>query len=88
LTKEDIIKKIVKKQYCVEVLGNKTRFQEDLAADSLSILEMIMDLEDAFDISIPENDVRNNNFKTVGDLINYINERVPDENRTWRKLRV
>jgi acyl carrier protein len=78
----------VKKQFCVEVLGDKTKFQEDLLADSLSIMEMVMELEDMFDISIPENDIRDGKFKTVGELISYINERVPDENVEWRKMRV
>jgi acyl carrier protein len=87
LSKDDIIKGLVKKHFCVEVLGNKTRFKEDLAADSLAIMELVMDLEDTFDILIPENDIRDGKFTTVGELISYINEMVPVENIKWRKIK-
>jgi len=79
LTNDDKIKNIVKQHFCVEVLGNKTRLQEDLLADSLGIMELVMELEDVFDISIPENDIRDGKFTTVGELIIYINERTQEK---------
>ena len=45
-------------------------FIDDLNADSLDIVELIMALEDELDMEIPDEDVEN--FKTVGDVVNYV----------------
>ncbi|MBR6417649.1 MAG: acyl carrier protein [Bacteroidales bacterium] len=45
-------------------------FTNDLGADSLDIVELIMDLEKEFDVTIPETEAEN--IATVGDAINYI----------------
>ena len=45
-------------------------FQEDLGADSLDVVELVMQFEEAFDIQIPDQDAQT--IKTVGDAINYI----------------
>ena len=45
-------------------------FIDDLNADSLHIVELIMALEDELDMEIPDEDVEN--FKTVGDVVNYV----------------
>jgi len=45
-------------------------FQEDLNADSLDVVELIMRLEDAFDISIPDEDAEK--IRTVGEAVQYI----------------
>ena len=45
-------------------------FVDDLAADSLDIVELIMALEDELEMEIPDEDVEN--FKTVGDVVNYV----------------
>ena len=45
-------------------------FIEDLNADSLDIVELIMALEDELDLEIPDEDVEN--FKIVGDVVNYV----------------
>jgi len=45
-------------------------FDGDLKADSLMIVELIMSLEDEFDIEIPEEEAQEN--KTVGDAVRYI----------------
>ena len=47
-----------------------SRFVEDLGADSLDLVEMIICLEDNFGITLPDNEVAN--MKTVADIINYI----------------
>ena len=44
--------------------------QTDLGADSLDIVELLMHLEDNFDMKIPDEDAEN--LKTVGDAIAYI----------------
>ncbi len=45
-------------------------FTEDLGADSLAIVELVLALEDNFDIKIPDEEV--DNIKTVGDAVAYI----------------
>ena len=45
-------------------------FQNDLGADSLDTVELIMEFEKAFDISIPDEDAEK--IATVGDAISYI----------------
>ena len=47
-----------------------TSFEEDLEADSLDLLELVMAAEDEFCVEIPAEDVAG--FKTVGDVIKYI----------------
>jgi acyl carrier protein len=51
----------------------KTTF-EDLDADSLDVVELVMALEEEFDFEISDETVEN--IKTVGDIINYIEENV------------
>ncbi len=48
-------------------------FTEDLGADSLAIVELVLALEENFDIKIPDEEV--DNIRTVGDAINYITAR-------------
>lgn len=48
----------------------ESAFVDDLNADSLDIVELIMALEDELDMEIPDEDVEN--FKTVGDVVNYV----------------
>lgn len=45
-------------------------FIDDLGADSLDIVELVMALEESFGISIPDEDAEN--IKTVGDAVSYI----------------
>jgi acyl carrier protein len=46
-------------------------FIEDLGADSLDIVELVMAMEEEFEVEIPDEEAEN--IKTVGDAINYIN---------------
>ncbi len=48
----------------------EARFIDDLGADSLDIVELIMDLEDEFDLEIPDEEAEK--LSTVGDAIKYI----------------
>jgi acyl carrier protein len=50
----------------------ETSFINDLGADSLDIVELVMEFEEAFDMSIPDEDAEK--IRTVGDAINYIKE--------------
>jgi len=49
----------------------ESSFIEDLGADSLDIVELVMAMEEEFEIEIPDEEAEN--IKTVGDAINYIN---------------
>ncbi len=53
-----------------EDVTRESSFVDDLKADSLDIVELVMALEDEFDIKIPDEDY--DKIKTVGDVINYI----------------
>ncbi len=54
----------------------EAKIREDLQADSLDLVELIMDLEDAFQISISEDDGRALTTLTVGEAVSYLAERV------------
>lgn len=64
------IREIVVEQLGVneEDVKLETRFIEDLEADSLDLFQVIMELEDAFDVKVEEVE----NIKTVSDAVNYI----------------
>ena len=47
-------------------------FVDDLAADSLDIVELIMNIEEEFDLEIPDNDTEK--IVTIGDVVKYIEE--------------
>ena len=49
---------------------DKTSFIEDIGADSLDIVELVMELEEEFDIQIPDDQAEK--IKTVGEAIDYI----------------
>lgn len=51
-------------------------FQEDLGADSLDMVELVMSLEEEFGIEIPEEDAEK--AKTVKDVIIYIDEKLKE----------
>lgn len=46
-------------------------FKDDLEADSLDVVELVMELEDEFDMEIADEDAEK--IATVGDAVNYIN---------------
>ncbi|KDN57463.1 MAG: acyl carrier protein [Exiguobacterium sp.] len=56
-----------------EVTADKS-FKDDLGADSLEVMEMVMDLEDKFDITIEDEDAEK--LATVGDVVAYIETKV------------
>lgn len=67
--KEMIIKQLDSKES--EVVP-EARFIDDLGADSLDIVELIMALEDEYGLEIPDEDAEK--IETVGDAIRYIEE--------------
>jgi acyl carrier protein len=69
---ESKVKEIICNQLEVssEQLGPQASFIDDLKADSLAVVELVLALEQEFKITIPEEDTEQ--IKTVGDAINYI----------------
>ena len=55
-----------------EDISEQTSFITDLGADSLDQVELIMELEDGFDVNIPDEDAEK--IGTIGDAIKYIEE--------------
>jgi len=53
-------------------IKEESRFIEDLGADSLDVVELVMALEEEFDIEIPDEDAEG--ILTVGDAIKYIED--------------
>ncbi len=68
----DKVKELISKQLNrpVEEVACDKEIVKDLGADSLDVVEMLMSLEEEFNISVPEEDAVN--IKTVGDIINLI----------------
>jgi acyl carrier protein len=76
---QDILNRVTK--VTVEELGVKEEevvgtasFTEDLGADSLDVVELVMALEEEFGIDIPDEEV--GEIKTVGDAVTYITKKL------------
>jgi acyl carrier protein len=69
---EERVRKIIIEQLEVppEKVKAEATFAEDLKADSLAVVELVLALEEHFKIEIPDEDTEK--IKTVGDAINYI----------------
>jgi acyl carrier protein len=74
VTEEKVID-IVSEQLGVEKaeVTRESSFVDDLKADSLDVVELVMEFEDEFGITIPDDDY--DKIKTVGDAITYIDEK-------------
>ncbi len=68
------IKKLISEQLDVEEanIQESSSIADDLGADSLDVVDLVMALEDEFSIEIPEDQVEN--IKTVGDIVKYIED--------------
>lgn len=68
----DKVKEVIVDQLSVEEddVVEEASFVDDLGADSLDIVELVMALEESFGVSIPDEDAEG--IKTVGDAVNYI----------------
>lgn len=58
----------------VENISNDDSFMDDLGADSLDTVELIMAFEEEFDIEIPDEDAEK--IRTVGDVIEYLEDKL------------
>ena len=55
-----------------ETLTLDTKILEDLGTDSLDVVEMLMSVEDEFDVEIPDEKIED--LKTIGDVVDYIQD--------------
>lgn len=71
----DKVKELISKQLNrpVEEIAEDKEVVKDLGADSLDVVEMLMSLEEEFNITVPEEDAVN--IKTVGDIISLIDSK-------------
>ena len=53
-----------------ELVTAEASVTDDLGADSLDLVDLVMELENEFDVEIPDEDIQN--IKTVGDIVAYI----------------
>ena len=69
------IKKILAEQFSMseDDINMDTSFTEDIGADSLDLVELVMALEQEFDIEIDDEEVEK--IKTVGDAVRYIKDK-------------
>ncbi|KEI01955.1 acyl carrier protein [Clostridium botulinum] len=56
-----------------EEIKLESNFQDDLGVDSLDIFEIVMEIEDEFDLEIPNEDIED--VKTVQDLVKYLDSK-------------
>lgn len=70
------IKTVIADQLGVDesIITMDSAFIDDLGADSLDVVELIMGLENEFDLEIPDEDAET--ITTVGDVVEYIKDRV------------
>ncbi len=55
-----------------EKVTMEASISDDLGADSLDVVDLVMSLEEEFDVEIPDDQVEN--IKTVGDIVRYIED--------------
>ena len=78
MTKEAIFEKL--KELVIDQLGAEedevtmeANIQEDLGADSLDVVDLVMSVEEEFGVKIPDEELEN--IKTVGGIVDYIDEK-------------
>ena len=66
------VKAILSEQFDVEedTITVDTKIADDLGADSLDVVDLLMSIEDEFEIEVPDDEIEN--IKTVGELVAYI----------------
>ncbi|MBX3273284.1 MAG: acyl carrier protein [Sandaracinaceae bacterium] len=71
----DKVKEIISQQLDVDMgqIKEESQFIEDLGADSLAIVELVLAFEEQFEIEIPDEDTEK--IRTVGDAVSYITSR-------------
>lgn len=81
MTRENVaeeIKKLISESLSTDIkeIKEDSKFVDDLGADSLDIVELVMAMENKFNIEIPDEDAQK--IKTVGEAIDYITKRISE----------
>lgn len=74
-TLKDIVVRIV---HCDEAALTPTSTWQDIKADSLDLVQVLVAVEDTFGIEIPDEDLRG--FQNLGDFVKYIEQRLAEKN--------
>jgi len=71
------VKAILSEQFDIEEdnITAESNLADDLGADSLDVVDLLMSIEDEFEVEIPDTEVEN--LKTVGALVQYIEDHKP-----------
>ena len=66
------VKAILAEQFDVEedTITAETTIQDDLGAESLDVVDLLMSIEDEFEVEVPDEEIEN--IKTVGNLVDFI----------------
>lgn len=69
------VKAILSEQFDVEEdsITMESSITDDLGVDSLDVVDLLMSIEDEFEVEVPDSEVEN--IKTVGDLVKYIEDK-------------
>ena len=75
----DKVKQMIAEQLSADAasITEETSFKDDLGADSLDLFELVMAMEDEFNVEIPTDDLEN--LLTVGDVMNYLKDKGIEE---------
>ena len=74
---EDRVKSIIQNQLGVEAVSTEASFVDDLGADSLDTVELVMEFEQEFDVEIPDEEA--DKIRTVQEAIDHIREHMQTE---------
>lgn len=75
----DKVKQMIAEQLSTDAasITEETSFKDDLGADSLDLFELVMAMEDEFNVEIPTDDLEN--LLTVGDVMKYLKDKGIEE---------
>ena len=82
MTREEVFERVrdflaVELQVDEAFLTDATRFKDDLNADSLHLVELLVELEDSYGIRIPDDEAAK--METVGSVVDYVAAHVPEK---------
>jgi acyl carrier protein len=79
LSREEVLAKVrehlsTELEVPADAIDETTRFRDDLDADSLDLYELVMELEDTYGVSVPEDQAVN--IETVGQAVDFVAQRL------------
>jgi acyl carrier protein len=82
MTREEVFERVrdylaTELQVDADLVDDGTRFKDDLNADSLHLVELLVELEDSYGIRIPDDEAAK--METVGAVVDFVAARVPEK---------